>query len=261
MTVIATPLHNKYDHISYVVACGESGEALALDPFDVELTLRVAEENKLTITQILSTHEHWDHAGRNEQLRSATGARVLGCKWAAGMIEHLDGFLVEGDVVEVGSSVRLEVIETPGHTMTHICLLGSDEAGPFLLSGDTLFGAGVGNCNFGGHAPTLYETVRKLLDRLPPDTRILPGHDYLRRNLEFALQLEPENGAARDLHDQLSAAPVTPRFTDVAQELEINPFLRLGSPAIRAALTPSETPTDSSEEQIFLAIRRLRDTW
>ncbi|HUE78748.1 MAG TPA: hydroxyacylglutathione hydrolase [Sphingomicrobium sp.] len=260
MTVIATPVHNKYDHISYLLACDVTGEALALDPFDVELTLRVAADHKLSITQILSTHEHWDHAGRNEQVRGATGARVLACKWAAGMIEHLDGYLVEGDVVQVGNSLSLEVIETPGHTMTHICLLGTDGDEPFLLSGDTLFGAGVGNCNFGGHAPTLYHTVSKLLARLAPDTRIYPGHDYLRRNLEFALTLEPENPAIHELRAAIDSDVDKLRFTNVAEELAVNPFMRLESSAIRKSLSGQET-SELVGEAAFLEIRTRRDAW
>jgi hydroxyacylglutathione hydrolase len=258
MQVIATPLRNKYDHVSYVLACEETGQALALDPYDIDVTLQVAAERGLAITQILSTHEHWDHAGRNEQLRAATGAKVLACKWAAGVIEHLDGYLVEGDVVHVGSSGALEVIETPGHTMTHICLLGSDFEGPFLLSGDTLFGAGVGNCTFGGHAPTLFRTVDKLRTRLAPNTRIFPGHDYLRRNLEFARTLEPENAAIDALHLELEGTTEL-RFTHLSEELEINPFLRLDSAAIAHSL--SKRDSDPSAEETFLEIRRLRDAW
>lgn len=260
MTVIATPLRNKYDHVSYLLVCDETGETLALDPFDIDVTLAVAAANNLTITQILSTHEHWDHAGRNEQLRAVTGAKVLACKWAAGVIEHLDGFLVEGDIVQVGSTVTLEVIETPGHTMTHICLLGSEIEGPFLLSGDTLFGAGVGNCNFGGHAPTLYRTVGKLLARLAEETRVYPGHDYLRRNLEFALTLEPENEAIHQLRASIDMDKEKLRFTNLAEELEVNPFMRLDSIAIREALFGHEGGSREPEEA-FLEIRRLRDSW
>lgn len=259
MQVIATPLRNKYDHVSYVLACEETGEALALDPYDVDVTIEVAAEHNLSIKQILSTHEHWDHAGRNEQLRAATGAKVLACKWAAGVIEHLDGYLVEGDVVRVGLSGALEVIETPGHTMTHICLLSSDSEGPFLLSGDTLFGAGVGNCNFGGHAPTLFRTVDKLRTRLTPDTRIFPGHDYLRRNLEFARTLEPENAAIHALHSAIESTDEL-RFTRLSEELEINPFMRLDSAAIAESLATQELAPLAAEE-IFLEVRRLRDAW
>ena len=260
MRVIATPLRNKYDHVSYILACEEKGEALALDPYDIEVTLEVAAANNLAITQILSTHEHWDHAGRNEQLRAATGAKVLACKWAAGVIEHLDSYLVEGDEVRVGSSGALEVIETPGHTMTHICLLGSDADGPFLLSGDTLFGAGVGNCNFGGHAPTLFQTVGKLLSRLAPGTKIYPGHDYLRRNLEFALTLEPGNAAIQELRAAIELDAEQLRFTRLSEELEVNPFMRLDSSTVRDALFPGDARPREAEE-VFLEIRRLRDAW
>ena len=260
MTVIATPLRNKYDHISYIVACMESREALALDPFDIDLTLQVANDRGLAITQILSTHEHWDHAGRNEQLRARTSAKVLGSKWAAGVIEHLDTYLVEGDQVQIGSSVTLEVIETPGHTMTHISLLGDEDGRPILLCGDTLFGAGVGNCSYGGHGPTLFETVQKLRARLGENTRLCPGHDYLRRNLDFALALEPGNQAAAALRRSLGEAPSEVRFTTIGEEAEINPFFRLASPELRRRLSEREDEIQHDCD-VFLAVRRRRDAW
>lgn len=258
MPVLATPVRNKYSHISYLLFCDQTGEATALDPFDVELTLRMAEERGLRITQILSTHEHWDHAGRNEQVRAETGAKVLGSKWAAGVIEGLDVMLVEGDRVEVGRSLELQVIETPGHTMTHISLLGNEAGRPFLLCGDTLFGAGVGNSLYGGHAPTLFRTVQKLCSTLPDDTLLFPGHDYLARNLEFALSVEPDNNVAMELRDELPGNGSELRFTTLSEELQINPFMRLKSPQIRSSLELNDQPLD---ETIFLDLRRRRDEW
>lgn len=258
MAVVTTPLRNAYSHISYLVICPEAGEALALDPFDVNTTQRVAQEHGVRITQILSTHEHWDHAGRNEELRARTNARVLASKSAAGAIEKLDEKLSEGDRVAVGSSVALDVLETPGHTMTHISLLGHDEEQPYLLCGDTLFGAGVGNCGYGGHAPTLYETVQKLRSTLSPDTRIYPGHDYLVRNLEFALSVEPENATVAKLHRHASGTAGALQFTTIADETQINPFMRLDSLQIRKSVDASD---GMSDKDVFLRVRALRDVW
>ena len=258
MTILATPVHNSYSHISYLVCCPETGEAAAIDPYHVELTLETARSNQLRITRIINTHEHWDHAGRNEQLREVIGAKVLVPTAAAGVVEKFDLLLQDGDVVEFGS-VRMEVIDTPGHTMTHISLLGEDEGEPFLLCGDTIFGAGVGNCGYGGHAPTLFRTVDKLRSRLPTKTRFYPGHDYVARNLEFTLRHEPGNRAAADM---LEPARQKPIFTTLEDELQINLFLRLESPELLEILAADGSISrGSSREEVFLALRRLRDSW
>jgi hydroxyacylglutathione hydrolase len=144
--------------------------------------------------------------------------------------------------------------------MTHIALLGADEDGtPWLLCGDTLFGAGVGNCGYGGHAPTLFETVERLRAELDPRTRLHPGHDYLARNLAFTLRHEPGNEEAAALLEHARAGLCT---TTMADEAEINLFFRLDSPALRASLEAAGTlAPDEGRQEVFLALRRARDAW
>lgn len=259
MPVLATPVGNAYNHISYLVFCPETGEAAAIDPFHVELTLETARAHGLAITQIVNTHEHWDHAGRNDQLRAATAAKVRVPKAAAGVVETFDEMLVEGSVVQVGTSHALRVLATPGHTMTHISLLGEQDGTPFLLCGDTIFGAGVGNCGYGGHVATLFATIERLRAELPPATRLYPGHDYLARNLEFTLSLEPGNARARALLPEARQAAM---FTTVGDEQEINLFFRLDSHELRQSLAQS-TPIapDASRDEVFAALRQARDRW
>jgi hydroxyacylglutathione hydrolase len=258
MPVLATPVGNDYRHFSYLVFCAETREAAAIDPFHLELTFETARTQDLRITKIVNTHEHWDHAGRNDRLRAETGAEVLAPKAAIGVIEHHDGTLSEGDSVSVGSSCTLRVIETPGHTMTHISLFGGEDA-PYLLCGDTMFGAGVGNCGYGGHVGTLFQTVERLADELPDETRLYPGHDYLPRNLEFTLSLEPGNAAAQAL---LEEARKTAHHTTLAQERLINLFLRLDSEELRDGLLQSGAIEPGADRAaIFAALRGLRDRW
>src|SRR3546814_6653314 len=89
-----------------------------------------------------------------------------------------------GDVVKVGRTVELESLDTPGHTMSHVCLLSRGDQ-PALFCGDTLFNAGAGNCHNGGHPSELYQTFAGQLAKLPDDTLIYPGHDYIGNNLRF----------------------------------------------------------------------------
>ena len=183
---------NAFRNFNYLIACPETGDALAIDPLDYEKCLAAAQERDWTIRQILNTHEHGDHTGGNKTMVAATGAKVIAHRDAGGRIPNMDKGVGAGDIIKVGSSVELECLDTPGHTMSHICLLSrTDEPG--LFSGDTLFNAGAGNCHNGGHPDELYKTFEQQLEKLDPSTRIYPGHDYLANNLEFTLDREPDN--------------------------------------------------------------------
>ncbi len=95
---------------------------------------------------------------------------------AAARIGRVDVGLVRGDVVRVGRTVELECLDTPGHTLSHVCLYARGGDSPALFCGDTLFNAGAGNCHHGGHPELLYETFSQQLARLPGTTRVYPGH-------------------------------------------------------------------------------------
>ena len=71
---------NAYRNFNYLVACPETGDALAIDPLDYPKCLAVANDKGWTISQILNTHEHGDHTGGNTGLRKATGARIIAHK-------------------------------------------------------------------------------------------------------------------------------------------------------------------------------------
>src|ERR1043165_9020937 len=189
---------NSYRNFNYLIACSETGEALAIDPLDHEKCLRGAKEEGWTITQILNTHEHHDHTGGNAALAQKTGATILAHKNAKDKIADMARGLSAGDVIKVGKTVELEALDTPGHTMCHVCLLSPTDQ-PALFCGDTLFNAGAGNCHNGGHPSELYKTFSEQLERLPASTLIYPGHDYIENNLKFTLDREPDNRDAADM--------------------------------------------------------------
>lgn len=259
MRVVPIPLLNVFDHINYLLVCGAKKEAIAVDPYDTPRIIAEVESLGVTITGIVNTHEHWDHAGKNAEMKARTGAAVMAPRAAAGTLQGLDRLLVDGDTISIGNE-SVTVRAVPGHTMASIALFGTEEGGtPFVISGDTLFGAGVGNCGYGGHAPTLHETVSSVFALLADETRVYPGHDYLKRNLAFTLSIEPDNAAARALASSLAASDDTaPYFTTIGEERAVNLFLRLASSEVRENL---ELQAPVRDADVFLAIRARRDHW
>ena len=254
---------NAYRNFNYLIACPESGEALAIDPLDHRKCLARAKERGWEVTQILNTHEHGDHTGGNKAMIAATGAKLLAHANAKGKIPGVDRGLGAGDVIQVGKTVALESLDTPGHTMSHVCLLSRTDQ-PSLFCGDTLFNAGAGNCHNGGHPNELYDTFAGQLAKLPEDTLIYPGHDYIANNLRFTLDREPDNAEATTLLSEVDEQdPNRALVTTLAQEKEINTFFRLHSPSVIARLREAfpDLPDEPDERTVFLKLRELRNSW
>jgi hydroxyacylglutathione hydrolase len=256
-------IDNKWRNFNYLVACPETGEALAIDPLDHEKCLAVAKDQGWDITYILNTHEHGDHTGGNRAMKAATGAKVIAHHDAGDAIPEMDAGLSAGDVIKIGHTVELEVLDTPGHTLSHVCVLAHTDE-PALFCGDTLFNAGAGNCHNGGHPEELYHTFESQLYALAPSTRIFPGHDYISNNLEFTLDREPDNAAARKLLESVrDQDPAKPLVTTLELEREVNTFFRLGSPGVIDRLRESfdDLPDEPDEQTVFLKLRELRNIW
>ena len=254
---------NAYRNFNYLVACPDTGEALAIDPLDHGKCLAAAKARGWQITQIFNTHEHHDHTGGNEAMVAATGAKLLAHERSGASIPGVDRGLKAGDVIKVGKRVELECMDTPGHTMCHICLRAHGDQ-PSLFCGDTLFNAGAGNCHNGGDPNALYATFTGQLSKLPDATRIYPGHDYIENNLRFTLAREPDNAAARALLPKVAGQePATLAVTTLRDEKEINTFMRLSSASVIATLRESfpDLPERPDARTVFVRLRELRNKW
>lgn len=259
MEVLQLWTGNALRNFNYVVACSETGEAMVLDPFDADLCVDAAREKGWTVTQIFNTHVHFDHIRGNPDVRKATGATLLVPKGSR--IPDASVELQDGDTVRIGTTIELKCLDTPGHTMIHLCLF-ADTDEPVLFAGDTLFNAGVGNTRNGGDPDHLYATCSGPLAELPDGTRLYPGHDYLESNLQFTLDREPDNAAARALlevpHDPSSAV-----VTTLGLEKQINTFLRLRSPTLLDGLREKfpDLAAGLDDKTAFIKLRELRDGW
>ncbi len=170
---------------------GEGRSGAVVDPSmgSTEKILHQAAQSNLQIEKILLTHSHWDHIADAKVLKEKTGALLYVHPLDAKNVEipgsdglplfvHIQGiapdrFLKEGEPVQVGS-LQVEVIHTPGHSPGSVCLYLKDQN--ILISGDTLFRGGIGRLDLPtGHPEAMAESLRKLA-KLPPRTRVIPGH-------------------------------------------------------------------------------------
>ncbi len=194
---------------------------------------------------------------------AATGAKLIAHNRAGARIAGVDRGVAAGNVIKVGKRVELECMDTPGHAMCHICLRSRSDMRA-LFCGDTLFNAGAGNCHNGGHPEELYATFVGQLAKLPEDTRIYPGHDYIENNLKFTLNREPDNAAAHALLAKVAGHdPATSVITTLAEEKRVNTFFRLTSPSVIARLRGSfpDLPEEPDAKTVFLKLRELRNKW
>ncbi len=167
-------------HTSYMI--GSQGECAVVDPRrDVDFYLKIAEKEGLKITHILETHLHADFISGHLELADITGAKIYISQKAQAEYDHIG--LKENDRIEIGD-VRINVLETPGHTPEHISLLVSDDSDKpeLVFTGDTLFVGDVGRPDLFGEdkaselAGKLYDSLHNKLMRLEDHIQVYPAH-------------------------------------------------------------------------------------
>lgn len=243
--------HNELRNYSYLIIDNESGESWVIDPYEASPIIEYIKKNGIKLKGILNTHQHFDHIRGNDPLVETFHSPILKLK--------------NSTSITLSEEHSLETLDTPGHTMDHQVFIWKQDNRPLaLFSGDTLFNSGVGNCR-SGDPNTLYQTTEKLMRTLPDSTVLYPGHDYRKKNLEFALEMEPENKKVKEsllaINDERTEelSPAT-----LGDEKKVNPFLRLTSEELQHNLLKNSSPLHDENEnkrQLFLQLRKLRDQW
>ncbi len=161
---------------TYIVADEVGGSAVMIDAGGpVAPLLEFLRRGQLTLTHVLLTHHHDDHvADLDEVRRQFPDVPVLIHELERRDVPGATGTMAPGQRIETGALV-VEPIHTPGHTAGMLSLLvdGSD-----VFTGDTLFKGSVGGVRAPGHT-TYADLKTSIMDRLlklPPETRIHPGH-------------------------------------------------------------------------------------
>ena len=163
----------------YIVWDENTKNAAVIDPGDeAPSVLQTLQKEGLHLQMILLTHAHFDHIGAVDAIQAATGCKVYLHKAdltlppeMTGTTPHPTDFYDEGDTVTLDSIV-FRVLHTPGHTPGSVCLIADD----VMFSGDTLFAGSYGRTDFLGGSSRDMAASLKRLSKLPPETRVLPGH-------------------------------------------------------------------------------------
>ncbi len=176
----------------YLAVHRETMEAFLVDPADgADLIKEWIQKAGVTLKAILLTHGHFDHIGAAAQLRAELQAPIyamqaektlledpnlnVSANWRRSLSVKGDRFLTDGEQITV-AGFEITAYHTPGHTKGSACYYLPSEQ--ILFSGDTIFCESIGRSDLPtGNGAELLRSARKILELLPEDTAIYPGHD------------------------------------------------------------------------------------
>jgi hydroxyacylglutathione hydrolase len=207
------------DNLGYLVYGAKS--TIAIDGGAVDDILSFIRSRHLDLKYVANTHSHMDHTIGNHTLLARTKAVFF----------DFDTLLKKGNLDLDGESIR--VFHTPGHTQDCLCFYFDS----ILISGDTLFNGKVGRC-FIGDVDAFFQSIQKII-RLPGETNVYAGHDYVEEYMEFAKRLEPDNLNIDPYLKNYDPNHVTARLAD---EVKVDPFLRFNDEKIITILKDKGLP-------------------
>ena len=176
----------------YLLKNKETGEMLIIDPGDnaEKIEQKILEMQGKPIA-ILLTHGHFDHILAAEEIRKKYNVPIYADQKEEKTLQDArinltayqgNGYTLKADVyltdlqVEELAGFSVQMIETPGHTVGSCCYYLKDE--DVLFSGDTVFCGSVGRTDFpGSSSAAIVNSLHRLLDALPDETEVYPGHD------------------------------------------------------------------------------------
>lgn len=243
------------DNYGFLLHCTQTGVTATVDTPEVQPIEAALEAQGWTLTHVLNTHHHFDHAGGNEELKARHGCTIVGPRADAERIPGIDVAVGEGDIYEFGD-IQLQVFDVPGHTRGHIAFYCAEAGAAFV--GDTIFALGCGRL-FEGSPEQMWTSIQKLM-ALPDNTQIYCAHEYTQSNARFALTVDPENSALRQRATEIDEARKQGQATvptTLGLEKATNPFLRPMAASLRNTLGMS----DADDVAVFAETRNRKDNF
>ena len=176
----------------YIARRDDADRGLIVDPGEeADRILAAVEKLEIAIEAILITHCHFDHVGAVAEMARRTGAPVYCPKGEVFILENINDYVrfpgfgpfesytpektvADGDKLKL-AGFEIDVIGTPGHSIDHVTY--SIPAEKAIFSGDVLFQGSVGRTDLpGSDHQTLMDSIARLLETLPDETGVLPGH-------------------------------------------------------------------------------------
>ncbi|TFK25086.1 hydroxyacylglutathione hydrolase [Coprinopsis marcescibilis] len=256
MKIVPVPV--RQDNYAYLLIDEPSKKAAAVDIFDVARVTEVAQELGVDIVAAITTHHHMDHSGGNENFASKfPGAPIYG---GSKQVPEVTKIVKDEEEFTLGDNIHIRCLATPCHTQDSICYHVTDKTNKShpggVFTGDTLFIGGCGRFFEG----TGEEMVKALtyLGTLPDETIVYNGHEYTGSNLAFGKHIEPDTAGNAKLTEIVEKNKVTTGLTTIGDEKTWNVFMRLDSPAVRAATSASESTPD---REIMDSLRNQKNSY
>jgi len=259
MRIVPIPLFE--DNYSYFIIDEATKNAFVVDPAVPATVLAAAKTEGITISHILTTHHHWDHADGNTGMVEALPNLVV-CGGDS-RIPAITKTMIHDDTFTVGS-LTVKSLFTPCHTSGHLLYYVTDSSEPnspaALFTGDTLFVAGCGRF-FEGTGTEMHRALNVVIASLPLETLVYVGHEYTLSNLKFALHIENESEAVKSkiawaTKRRAENLPTVP--STIGDELSFNPFMRVNQLTVRKSVGLDEKATP---EEVMAALREAKNNF
>ena len=161
-------------NFGYLIGDRDTKQGVLIDPSNSpEAFVQRAKDQGLTVTHVINTHGHSDHTNGNARAAELTAAPVAA--FADSLLVSPDLGLHDEQELQVGG-LRLQFLHVPGHCPDHLVVY--EPSWRVLITGDLLFVGKVGGTASDEDARVEWASLRRLLDRLPDDATVWPGHDY-----------------------------------------------------------------------------------
>lgn len=222
------------NNYAYLLLDQPTKNAWLIDPAEPEEVQQFLAKSKLNyeLKAIVNTHHHYDHAGGNQAFHKLYPDLPIIAGKDSPLVTYTPS---HEEIIDLGDDLSITALHTPCHTQDSVCFYVVDNKTNerAVFTGDTLFISGCGRF-FEGTGEEMDKALNGILGKLPKDTRVYPGHEYTGSNVKFS-QTILNNDAMKKLVDFTNKNECTTGKFTIGDELEFNPFMRLGDSAVKKA--------------------------